>query len=60
MAKRLESAQLDLFEGAPPETGLPLASALRISALEQLQALLMEATTILADVREAGDDQDQA
>jgi hypothetical protein len=60
MAKRSESPQLDLFEGAPPETELALASALRISALEQLQALLMEATAISADVREAGDDQDQA
>jgi len=60
MARRSESPQLDLFEGAPLQPEFTLASALRISALEQLQALLMEATTISADVREAGDDQNQA
>jgi hypothetical protein len=59
MAKRLESAQLDLFEEAPSERGLTLAPAVRGSALEQLQALLMEATATLADEQEAGDDQDQ-
>jgi len=59
MAKRLESAQLDLFEEAPSERGLTLAPAVRGSALEQLQALLIEATA-LADEQEAGDDQDQA
>lgn len=61
MATRLESTQLDLFEEAPPKIGLALAPAVRVSALEQLQALLMETTTTLADVREeAGDEQDQA
>lgn len=58
MAERQECTQLDLFERAPPETRLALPPALRTSALEQLQALLMEATENLANVREAGDDQD--
>lgn len=60
MAKILENAQLELFEERLPEMGLALAPAVRVSALEQLQALLMEATATLVDVREAGDDQDQA
>jgi hypothetical protein len=45
---------------ALPEMRMALAPALRASALEQLQVLLMEASTILEDGREAGDDQDQA
>lgn len=41
---------------ALPEMRMALAPALRASALEQLQVLLMEASTILEDGREAGDD----
>ena len=60
MAKQLVKTQLDLFEQAPPDMRMALAPVQRASALEQIQALLMEATAILEDGREAGDDQDQA
>jgi hypothetical protein len=60
MAKQLVKTQLDLFEQPPPEMRMALAPVQRASALEQIQALLMEATAILEDGREAGDDQDQA
>jgi hypothetical protein len=60
MAKQLVKTQLDLFEQPPLEMRMALAPVRRASALEQIQALLMEATAILEDGREAGDDQDQA
>ena len=56
MAKKWAVAQRDLFEASPPDA--PLAPAERAKAVEQLQALLIEAT--LRDQREPGDDQDHA
>jgi hypothetical protein len=56
MAKKWTVAQRDLFEGPSPSA--PLAPAARAKAVEQLQALLIEA--ILTDQREPGDDQDHA
>jgi hypothetical protein len=58
MAKHWSQAQPDLFEGPPP--GVALAPAERAKALEQLQALLIEAMTTPTDRRETGDDQDHA
>jgi hypothetical protein len=58
MAKQWASTQPDLFEEPPPEVGL--APAQRAKAVEQLQALLMEAMAILGGRLEAGDDQDHA
>jgi len=56
MAKKWTAAQQDLFEASPP--GAPLAPAERAKAVEQLQALLIEAT--LTGQRGPGDDQDHA
>jgi len=56
MAKKWTVAQQDLF--GEPSPGAPLALAERAKAVEQLQALLLEA--ILTDQREPGDDQDHA
>jgi hypothetical protein len=58
MAKQWVSTQPDLFE--EPLRGKALAPAQRAKALEQLQALLMEAMVTLESGSEAGDDQDQA
>jgi hypothetical protein len=57
---RWTTAQQDLFEARPPGT---LAPAQRAKALEQLQALLMEAMAGHADAKnrsETDDDQDHA
>jgi hypothetical protein len=56
MAKHWTNAQQDLFEAGPP--GEPLAPAERAKALEQLQALLIEAMVTTTDRTETGDDQD--
>lgn len=58
MAKHLVSSQPDMFEVPPPEN--VLAPLQRAKALEQLQALLMEAMAILESRSEAGDDQNHA
>ena len=58
MAKHRTSTQQDLFEEPPPSTRLEATE--RAKALEQLQALLMEAVAISRDQPEAGDDQDHA
>ena len=58
MAKHGTSTQQDLFEEPPPSTRLE--ATVRAKALEQLQALLMEAVAISGDQPEAGDDQDHA
>jgi hypothetical protein len=58
MAKQWASTQPDLFE--EPPRGKALAPAQRAKALEQLQALLMEAMVTLESWSEVGDDQDQA
>ena len=54
MTKAWKNTQRDLFEGSTA----PLAPSERAKALEQLQALLIEAT--LMDRRDGGDDQDHA
>ena len=56
MAKQWMRTQLDLFEEPPP--GVRLGAAERTKAVEQLQALLMEAMVAVGDQRESGDDQD--
>ena len=58
MAKHGTSTQQDLFEEPPPS--MRLEATERAKALEQLQALLMEAVAISGDQPEAGDDQDHA
>ncbi len=58
MAKQWTRAQQDLFEEPPP--GLRLGTTERTKALEQLQALLMEAMAAVGDQLEANDDQDHA
>jgi hypothetical protein len=58
MAKQWSSAQQDLFE--EPPLGVRLGATERAKAVEQLQALLMEAMAILGVRLEAGDDQDHA
>lgn len=58
MAKHGTNAQQDLFEEPPPVA--PLAPAERAKALEQLQALLIEAITTPTDQRETGYEQDHA
>jgi len=58
MAKHRSNARPDLFEEPPP--GAPLAPAERAKALEQLQALLIEAMATPTDQTETGDDQDHA
>jgi hypothetical protein len=61
MAMRWTTAQQDLFEARPP--GMALAPAQRAKALEQLQALLMEAMAGHAGAKnrsETDDDQDHA
>ena len=58
MAKHWRSAQQDLFEESPPRMRLPPLQWAK--AVEQLQALLMEAMATLEDRREAGDDEDHA
>ena len=58
MAKHRTSTQQDLFEEPPPSRRLEATE--RAKALEQLQALLMEAVAISGDQPEAGDDQDHA
>ena len=59
MVKQWVSTQPDLFEEPPPEMTRTLGPAQRAKALEQLQALLMEAMAILESWSEVGDDQDQ-
>ena len=56
MTKAWETTQQDLFEGSTSKA--PLAPAERTKALQQLQALLIEAT--LMDQKDGGDDQDHA
>jgi hypothetical protein len=56
MAKQWTHAQQDLFEEPPP--AMRLAPVERTKAVEQLQALLMEAMVAVADQLEAGDDED--
>ena len=58
MAKQWTRAQQDLFEEAPP--GMRLGATERTKALEQLQALLIEAMAPVGDRLEADDDQDLA
>jgi hypothetical protein len=58
MAKHWTNAQQDLVEGPPP--GPPLAPAERAKALEQLQALLVEAMATPTNRTETDDDQDHA
>lgn len=58
MARQWMRAQQDLFEEAPP--GLMLGAAERRQALEQLQALLVEAMTTAEERMEADDEQDHA
>jgi hypothetical protein len=58
MAKHWTRAQQDLFEQPPP--GMRLGAAERTKAMEQLQALLMEAMATLGSRLEADDDQDHA
>jgi hypothetical protein len=58
MAKHWTSAQRDLFEERPE--GGKLGAGERAKALEQLQALLIEAMATLRGRPEAGDDQDHA
>jgi hypothetical protein len=58
MAKHGTSTQQDLFEEPPLSTRLEATE--RAKALEQLQALLMEAVAISGGQPEAGDDQDHA
>jgi len=58
MAKHWTRAQRDLFE--EPPTGMKLGATERTKAVEQLQALLMEAMATLGSRLEAGDDQDHA
>ena len=56
MARDRTSTQRDLFEG--PSTSAPLAPTDRAKALEQLQALLIEAMASESGQREMGDDED--
>jgi hypothetical protein len=56
MAKQWMHAQQDLFKEPPPV--MRLRPAERTKAVAQLQALLMEALTAVANQSEAGDDQD--
>jgi hypothetical protein len=58
MAKQWTRRQQDLFEEPPPS--VRLGPAERITALEQLQALLMEAIAIEADRLEVDNDEDHA
>jgi hypothetical protein len=58
MAKHWVRSQPDLFE--KPRPAMALAPAERAKALQQLQALLMEATAVLDNRSEASDDQDHA
>lgn len=58
MAKHWINPQQDLFEESP--LAAPLGPTERAQALEQLQALLIEAITTPTDQREAGDDEDHA
>ena len=58
MARQWIRAQQDLFEEAPP--GLKLGAEGRRQALEQLQALLVEAMTTAEERMEADDEQDHA
>jgi hypothetical protein len=58
MSKHWVSSQPDLFE--KPRPAKALAPAERARALQQLQALLMEAMAILENRSEASDDQDHA
>ena len=58
MAKQWTRRQQDLFEEPPPS--VRLGPAERITALEQLQALLVEAIATAADRQEVDDDQDHA
>ena len=60
MAKQWVSTQPDLFEKPATETRTALAPPQRANAVEQLQALLMEAIAILENGSKVGDDQDQA
>jgi hypothetical protein len=56
MARNRTSTQRDLFE--KPATTVPLTPAARAKALEQLQALLIEAMASVSSQRETGDDED--
>jgi hypothetical protein len=58
MAKHWTNAQQDLFEEPPPR--MRLAAVERAKLMEQLQALLKEATAAEHHPQEAGDDQDRA
>jgi len=58
MAKQRTRAQQDLFE--EPAPGIRLGSRERAKAVEQIQALLMEATATVEGRLETGDDQDHA
>ena len=58
MTKQWTRRQQDLFEEPPPS--VRLGPAERITALEQLQALLMEAMAAEADRLEVGNDEDHA
>jgi hypothetical protein len=56
MARDRTSTQRDLFEEHP--TSAPLSPGSRAKALEQLQALLIEAVVSMSSQRETGDDED--
>jgi hypothetical protein len=58
MTKGWTSAEPDLFE--EPAPAAPLAAAERAKAMQQLQALLIEALATSGIQRQAGDDQDYA
>jgi hypothetical protein len=58
MARDWTSTQRDLFDAPPPDASL--APAARAKALEQLQALLIEAMASGMGQREVGDDEDHA
>ena len=59
MPKRMERTQPDLFEPTPPPDRFPtLQPEQRTRLLEQIQTLLIEATTAKA-ATEAGDEQNR-
>jgi len=59
MPKQMERTQSDFFEPTPPPDRLPtLQPEQRTRLLEQIQTLLIEATTAKA-VTEAGDEQNR-
>lgn len=60
MTRRWMNAQADLFENPTPETAGAIAPDQRKNVLEQIQALLTEAMTVLGSGSGADDDQNKA